>query len=130
MSETREARCACGKLRAVTTGDPVRVSVCHCGQCKRRTGAAFSWNATFDAADVAVHGPAQSYVQTSEEGFWGRHSFCGECGVFVFYEIERRPGLISIPAGAFADAAFPAPSVEVYQESGCPWLPLLAPKQE
>jgi hypothetical protein len=32
----------------------------------------------------------------------------------VFYEIERRPGMISIPVGAFA---------EVYEEARCPWLP-------
>jgi len=128
--ETREAQCACGKLKAVTTGDPVRVSVCHCGRCKRRTGSAFSWNATFAAADVAVHGAAQSYTQTSEDGFWGRHSFCGECGVFVFYEIELRPGLISIPAGAFADPGFPAPTVQVYDQYACPWLPPLSLTRE
>jgi hypothetical protein len=128
--EAREAQCACGKLRAVVRGDPVRLSVCHCDQCKRRTGSAFSWNATFVAADVAVHGPAQTYARTSEEGFWARHSFCGECGVFVFYEIELRPGLISIPAGAFADAGFPAPSVQVYDKRACPWLPPLALARE
>jgi hypothetical protein len=27
------------------------------------------------------------------------------------------------PAGAFADPAFPPPSVEVYEERRCPWLP-------
>jgi hypothetical protein len=34
--------------------------------------------------------------------------------ISVFYEIERRPGMISIPVGAFA---------EVYEEARCPWLP-------
>ncbi|WP_414712285.1 hypothetical protein, partial [Sphingomonas sp.] len=24
-----------------------------------------------------------------------RHHFCGQCGVTIFYEIERRPGMIS-----------------------------------
>ena len=43
----REARCARG---ARAGGDPVRLSICHCLDCKRRTGGAFSWNATYDAA--------------------------------------------------------------------------------
>lgn len=48
---------------------------------------------------------------------------CPECGVTIAYEIERRPGMISIPAGAFADPAFPPPAIEVYDERRCPWLP-------
>jgi hypothetical protein len=39
---TREARCSCGALTAVATGDPVRNSVCHRLDCKRTTGSAFS----------------------------------------------------------------------------------------
>jgi hypothetical protein len=120
---TREARCACGALGARTEGEPARISICHCGECKRRTGGAFSWNATFPADEVRISGPYRSFERGSEEGFWVRHHFCGACGVSVFYEIERRPGMISIPAGIFADPDFPAPRVEVYEEMRCPWLP-------
>jgi hypothetical protein len=34
----RMASCSCGQLTAVATGDPIRVSVCHCLACQRRTG--------------------------------------------------------------------------------------------
>lgn len=120
---TRQARCACGALAAATTGDPIRLSVCHCLDCKRRTGSAFSWNATFAAADVTVEGAFRTYQRGSDDGYWGRFHFCPECGVTVAYEIERRPDMISIPAGAFADPAFPPPAIEVYDERRCPWLP-------
>jgi hypothetical protein len=43
--------------------------------------------------------------------------------VTLWYEIERRPNMVSIPAGAFADPNFPAPTVEVYEERRCAWLP-------
>src|SRR3569623_1797462 len=103
----REARCACGALSARTEGDPPRISVCHCNACKRRTGSAFSWNATFAAEQVRVTGAYRTYERSSGDGFWARHHFCPDCGVSVFYEIERRPGMISIPAGAFAARGFP-----------------------
>src|SRR5258707_789615 len=119
----REARCACGALSARTEGDPVRVSICHCLECKRRTGSAFGWNATFNADQVAIAGAYESFTRGSDEGYWARHHFCPDCGVSVFYEIERRPGMISIPAGGFADPDFPPPLVEVYEERRCPWLP-------
>jgi hypothetical protein len=126
----REARCACGALAARTEGDPVRLSLCHCLECKRRTGGAFGWNATFNADRVAIDGAYQSFTRGSDDGYWVRHHFCPQCGVSVFYEIERRPGMISIPAGTFADPDFPAPTVEVYGNRRCPWLPDLGLEQE
>ena len=37
--EVRRASCTCGQLHFDCTGDPVRVSVCHCLACQRRTGS-------------------------------------------------------------------------------------------
>ncbi|HYI64157.1 MAG TPA: GFA family protein [Allosphingosinicella sp.] len=122
--ETREAACACGRLTARAESDPVRISVCHCLECKRRTGSAFGWNATYEASRVRIEGAYRTYARGSDDGFWVRHHFGAECGVCIFYEIERRPAMISIPAGAFADH-FPPPTVEVYEERACPWLPAL-----
>lgn len=126
----REARCACGALCASAEGEPVRISVCHCLACKRRTGSALAWNATYHAACVTVSGAYHTYERRSDEGNWARHHFCPACGCSVHYEIEVRPGMISIPAGAFADADFPAPTIQVYEERACPWLPELGLAKE
>ncbi|WP_114953054.1 GFA family protein [Sphingosinicella terrae] len=126
----REASCACGKLTAHVEGEPVRVSVCQCLDCKRRTGSAFAWNAVFPAEQVRIEGDFTTFERGSEDGFWARHHFCPACGSTVFYEIERRPGMISIPVGVFSDPDFPAPTVEVYGERRPAWLPELAPTQE
>jgi len=126
----RDIQCSCGDLSATVSGEPARVSVCHCLNCKRRSGSAFAWNATYPEAQVTVSGEHANYTRTSEDGFWVRHYFCPNCGTRVFYAIERRPGMISIPAGLFGDADFPAPAVEVYAERRCPWLPELAPRNE
>ena len=127
---TREASCTCGALTALATGDPIRNSVCHCLDCKRRTGSAFAWTAHWPADQIEVRGEAASHTHRSDEGFWARHHFCPTCHVTVWYEIERRPGIISIPVGAFADSDFPAPLVEVYEERRCGWIAELAPQKE
>jgi len=36
---SREATCSCGRLRLTAEGEPVRVSVCHCLGCQRRSGS-------------------------------------------------------------------------------------------
>ena len=126
----REASCACGALTARVEGEPVRLSLCNCTDCKRRTGSAFAWTATYAAGQVAVSGPHQTFERSSDEGNWARFHFCPGCGVTVYYQIEVRPGMISVPAGGFADPAFPGPTIEVYDERRCPWLPDLGIPRE
>jgi hypothetical protein len=117
----RHASCRCGALTAVPRGEPVRVSICHCLACKRRTGSAFSYNAHWPEAQVETRGAASQWRRTNEAGFWCEYDFCPACGSTVAYRIERRPGIISIPAGAFADPDFPEPTVSVYDDSRHKW---------
>ncbi len=119
----RRAQCACGQLAADCRGEPARVSVCHCRNCKRRTGSALAWTARWARADVAVHGRANQFTLTGDEGGRATFHFCPDCGVAVFYLMDGQPELIAIPAGAFADPAFPAPEYSSYDPSRrCPWL--------
>jgi len=120
----RIARCGCGALSATCTGEPARISVCHCGACKRRTGSAFAWNATFAEGQVAVAGESRMWERRSEEGRWARMHFCPSCGGTVFYAIELRPGMVTVPAGLFADPDFPEPTVSVFSELCVPWVRL------
>ncbi|MEO6113056.1 MAG: GFA family protein [Sphingomicrobium sp.] len=111
------ASCACGQLNATATGAPVRISICHCLDCKRRTGSAFGLQSTWTEEQVAIRGEAREFERFGDDGGnWVREYFCGRCGVRVFYRIELRPGMVSIPVGAFADPGFPPPTVEVYGE--------------
>ncbi|MEA3015308.1 MAG: hypothetical protein QOI38_30 [Sphingomonadales bacterium] len=117
----RTASCRCGALTAVARGEPVRVSVCHCLACKRRTGSAFSYNAHWPEDQVETRGAASRWRRTNAEGFWCAYEFCPVCGSTVVYRIERRPGLVSIPVGAFADPDFPEPAVSVFGQSRHGW---------
>lgn len=119
---SRTASCACGKLKAVTEGEPVRRSLCHCFACQQRTGSAFGLNATWPADQVRIEGSAKAFTRSSDDGFWARSHFCPECGTTLYWDIERRPGMISIAVGCFTDPAFPQPDIEVYAERGRPWI--------
>ncbi len=105
-------------------GGPVRVSTCHCLACQRRTGRAFSGQARFDAEQVRTEGRYSEYVRVSEEGEARIFYFCPECGATVFFKTATGPELIAVPVGAFADPAFPAPTVSVRESRRHPWLGL------
>ncbi len=92
---TRRAECSCGQLAAVCTGEPVRVSICHCLACKRRTGSAFSFNARFPEGSVSIEGRSKEFTRIGDEGGRVTYSFCPECGTTVHYRIDRQPGLVA-----------------------------------
>lgn len=121
MTVERRALCRCGGLAAVAVGEPARVSICHCSACKRRSGSVFSYNATWPEEQVELSGAFETFRRTGEEGYWSEDRFCPRCGSVIVYRIERRPGMVTIPVGAFADQAFPEPTVSVYGEQRHKW---------
>ena len=121
----REAACRCGQLTATCTGEPVRVSVCHCLDCQRRSGSAFSAQARWPIADVTVTGDSHCYQHRGDSGGLGTFRFCPSCGSTIAYDIEALPGLVAVPLGAFADPSFPPPAFSVYEERRHPWVAVL-----
>jgi hypothetical protein len=119
-----QAQCSCGQLRVTLAGDPIRVSVCHCLACQRRTGSVFGVQARFAAADAAIEGESHVYVRTGDEGSRSAFHFCPVCGVSVYYTTEGREDSIVIPVGAFADPKFPPPTFSVYEERMHAWVGL------
>jgi hypothetical protein len=126
----RRAECSCGGLFAVCEGDPVRISVCHCLNCKRRTGSAFGVTAWYPADQVTISGPSKAYERVGDSGGRATFQFCPECGNTLCWAIDQMPGRTAIAVGAFADPGFPPPKVSVYETRRCAWLDLNAPGLE
>lgn len=123
---SRLASCSCGQLQARTEQDPVRVSVCHCLACQRRTGSVFAAQARFPSEAVTIVGRSVEYVRVGDEGTRATFRFCPTCGVTVYYTVEGHAEFVAIPVGVFADPAFPAPKVSVYEERMHPWVEMPA----
>lgn len=121
----RTACCSCGQLKVIAQGEPVRVSVCHCLACQRRTGSVFGAQARFPLEAVEIAGDSRAYVRVGDEGNEVTFHFCPVCGATVHYAVAGYDeGRIAIPVGAFADPGFPAPTVSVYEERKHSWVDL------
>ena len=120
----REASCSCGQLTLTAEGDPIRISMCHCLACQRRTGSAFGIQARFPADRVRVAGRSTEYVRISDEGDERTFRFCPDCGATVFWTLAAVPDVIAVPIGAFAEPTFPPPRVSVYGSRRHPWVSL------
>ncbi|GAB5435613.1 GFA family protein [Falsiruegeria mediterranea] len=84
--------CLCGEVRFSAQGEPLRVGVCHCMECRKHHGAPFHASAIYPQNAVTVTGRTQHYE--------GRH-FCPRCGSSVFScseeEIELHLGALDGP---------------------------------
>ena len=126
MSENRIASCRCGQLTATVTGDPVRVSACHCLDCKKRSGSAFAVQARWPVEQIQSAGTSKTWVQLADSGNRITHHFCPECGLGLYYMIENKfDGLIAIPLGAFDDPYFVSPRFSVWENRKNDWVEIL-----
>ena len=119
---TRHAACSCGQLRVTCVGEPVRLSMCHCLECQKRTGSPFGVQARFHRDQVTIEGRATEFTRIADGGNGITFRFCPECGSTVYWTGEALPDIVAVAVGAFADCAFPAPRVSVYERRRHPWV--------
>jgi hypothetical protein len=106
--------CLCGDLRITATGQPYRVGLCHCLDCRKHHGAVFHASAIFPEQAVTITGEARAYG--------GRH-FCPRCGSSVFAksgdEVEVYLGTLDKPDQF-------RPTYELWTVRRESWLPAFA----
>jgi hypothetical protein len=124
------ASCRCGQLTAIVTGEPVRVSVCHCLNCKKRSGSAFAVQARWPKTQVQIAGESKTFVKVADSGNRATFHFCPECGSDVYYEIDGKfddkfNDLIAVPLGAFDDPFFLRPAFSVWESRMHDWIEIV-----
>jgi hypothetical protein len=107
------------------TGDPVRISVCHCLNCQKRSGSSFAAQARWPDELTEIAGAFNEWVQVGEDGKRATFRFCPTCGSTVAYVHEGMPGLTAVAIGAFAEPGFPPPDYSVYEERQHKWVAIV-----
>jgi hypothetical protein len=118
----KTAACACGALTVTVAAPPHSVHACSCQACQRRSGSAFSYTAFFAEADASISAEFRSWRRSSEAGRFHDTGFCPTCGCAMFCRLEAWPGVIGVPAGAFADPAFTRPAKLYWTAHRHEWL--------
>ncbi|MFC6635359.1 GFA family protein [Microbulbifer taiwanensis] len=118
------AQCCCGELAIEVLGSPKRFGVCHCYNCRRRTGSAFGASAYFDLAQVKeILGASSVY------GFESKHSkgsqrryFCANCGTTLYWIYSETPEELGVAGGCFEIGYLNAPDYSVSNDNKLQWL--------
>ena len=106
-----EGGCLCGAVRLVAVGEPERVGLCHCLDCRKHHGALFFAAAMFPEDAVTIEGETREYKH--------RH-FCPRCGSSVF---ARWTDEIEVHLGALDSPDQLTPTYECWSVRREAWLP-------
>jgi hypothetical protein len=103
----------------------LRISICHCLDCQRRTGAPFSMQVRYARDKVtAITGERKEFTRIADSGNSVTFSFCPHCGSTIFWALSAFPDVFAVAVGAFADPGFSAPRVSVYERRRHHWVDL------
>jgi len=121
---TRTAQCFCGSTSISVNGEPRMHAICHCTDCKRRTGSAFAISAYFLRSDVEeMKGETTVFAAKRRDDDQESH-FCKTCGGTLFWYTAARPHLIGIPGGCFPDGSLGEPTISAKNAQKLSWVGL------
>jgi hypothetical protein len=114
-------RCLCGQVRYSATADPAIVVVCHCKDCQKQSGTAFSVEVGVPKSSISVQGQLKTFHGTGDSGRPVERNFCPECGSPIFSDIAVMPELSFIKAHTLDDTSWLDPKMHIYCDSKAQW---------
>lgn len=119
--------CNCGAVRYVLSAPPLAVAACHCANCRKQSGAAYSVNLVVRASTLSVEGELAAFSDTdTESGAPVERQFCRACGSPIRSLPAATPKIAAVKAGTLDDAGTYAPQVHIWTRSKLPWVELPA----
>jgi hypothetical protein len=82
--------CLCGQVRYSANADPAFVGVCHCKNCQKQTGTAFSILVGIPKPAMSIQGRVKAFHNTGD-GQPVERNFCPECGSPIFADVTVMP---------------------------------------
>ena len=112
---TYSGQCRCGDVCFSLRGEPDRIGLCHCTDCRQESGSAFTFYAIWAATQFESTGATAQ--------FEGQH-FCPRCGSRLF-SVDAQEAEIKLGALSQAPTKF-VPSYELWIKRREPWLRAVA----
>jgi len=108
-----EGGCLCGQVRFSGEAEPLFQAVCHCKNCQRQAGSAYSVIVGVPRGALTVTGTLKTYHDRGDSGGTVDRHFCPDCGTSAPTAARRcsrtrrpgrswcssRPGRLTTPAG-------------------------------
>lgn len=108
---TLTGSCRCGRIRIAVRGQPTRIGICHCTDCRQESGSAFTFFAVW---------PSDQFEHKGETEEYSGRRFCPDCGSRMFSTNETET---EIKLGVLTEAPTSlVPTYELWIKRREPWL--------
>jgi hypothetical protein len=111
--------CLCGAVRFRAAGRPGIVTHCHCGMCRRASGAPFvTWAAFPRAGFVFDRGTPTTYRSSAN----AERQFCPTCGTQLTFRYLDDDASIDVTVATLDNPALVTPQDHIWTEAQLPWI--------
>jgi hypothetical protein len=118
-----EGGCICDAVRYRVKAPPLGVYRCHCKDCQRQSGAAYSISMIVRKADFELlAGAPLAFDKPADSGRVVRQYTCPICHTRIFNAPLSSPGLVVVKAGTLDDAGWAVPIGNIWTQSKVPWV--------
>lgn len=120
---THSGGCNCRSIRYDITGEPQAVVACHCLNCQRQSGAAFSVNLLLTDDQLAMTGEARVYLDPdTASGTPVERHFCANCGSPILSRSANLPGMSIVKAGTLDERDGFTPQMHCWTDTAFSWF--------
>lgn len=113
--------CQCGAVRYQLKASPLSVYNCHCKDCQRYSGAAWSMSMVVRDEDFEATGETAVYERVADSGNVIRMHFCARCHGWMWNEPANR-GIKVGRAGTLDDMDWAEPVGNIWTSSKPAWV--------
>ena len=116
-------RCLCGAITYRVDVEPMITANCHCRDCQRQTGTAFSTLAAVPRASLHIDGDIATYTTIGTDTHMEvKRQFCSTCGSPIVSLPDMTPDFAFIKAGTLDDTTKLIPEMDVWCDSAMAWV--------
>ena len=113
-------RCLCGTFEFTVEGSFGDVRYCHCSQCRRQSGTAFTANARVHRSQWSIRGPREQIAEYEHRP--GRYkAFCSRCGSPLYARSDEDPDDVRVRLGGFEGELDVRTTGHVWVDSKASW---------
>ena len=123
---TQTGSCLCGNIRYEIDGEPSITGICHCKNCQRQAGSAFSTLAAVPReAFRFIQGEPKLYADTdTKSGNTVERWFCNNCGSPIYSGVDSSPDNWFLKTGTLDDTSTWEPRFQTWCDSRQNWVTL------
>jgi len=118
-----DGSCHCGNIQFEAEIDLDKVTICHCTDCQKMTGAAFRTVVpAIKHSFKLLQGEPSTYLKIAESGNRRIQGFCPNCGTSIYATSELNQEIFGLRVGTLTQRAEIIPKKQIWHRSAMEWV--------